>query len=119
MGWLLKITLVLLLIGVVAYDVVSVSYSRVSASDDARYIALGASEAMVLQRADEAEAVSMARERADTRGVVLRDKDIRIADDGAVTVRVSRTADTLVAYHLSALDQFTRVDETYTTSALR
>lgn len=119
LGWLLKVTLVLLIVGVIAYDVVSVAYSRVAASDDARYIALGASEAIVLQRADNAEAVQMAQERAESRGVPLKPKDITIDPDGTVTVHVSRTADTLVAYHFSALDRFTAIDETYRTPALK
>lgn len=118
-GWLLKVTLVLLLLGIVAYDVVSIAYSRVAASDDARYIALGASEAIVLQRADDEDAIQMARERAESRGVTLKDKDIKIADDGTVTVHVTRTADTLVAYHFGALDRFTAIDETYSTPALK
>lgn len=118
-GWLLKVTLVLLLVGVVAYDVVSIAYSRVAASDDARYIALGASEAIVLQRADDEEALKMAMERAEARGVSLKEKDVTIDDDGSVTVHITRTADTLVAYRISALDQFTEVDETYQTPALK
>lgn len=118
-GWLLKVALVLLLVGIVAYDVVSIAYSRVAASDDARYIALGASEAIVLQRAKDEDAIQLARERAESRGVTLKDKDITIDDDGSVTVHVTRTADTLVAYHFGALDQFTAIDETYRTPALK
>ncbi len=118
MGWLLKVTLVLLLLGVVAYDVVSIAYANVTASDDARYIALGASEAIVLQGADEEQAIEMARDRADTRGVMLGKNGVLIDDDGSVTVHVSRTANTVVAYHFGALDRFTHVDETYVTPPL-
>ena len=119
LGWLFKITLVLLLLGIVAYDFVSIAYTKVTTSDDARYIALGASEAIVLQRADEEQAIAMARDRADTRGVTLGKKDVLIDDDGSITVHVSRTANTVIAYHFGSLDQFTHVDETYVTPALR
>lgn len=118
-GWLLKLTFTLLVLGVLLYDGVSIAYTKVTTSDDARYIALGASEAIVLQRADEEQATQAAIDRADSRGVMLGEKDIVIDDDGSVRVRVRRTANTLVAYRIGALDRFTRTDETYTTPPLR
>lgn len=118
-GWLLKLTFTLLVLGVLAYDGISVAYTRVATSDDARYIAQGASEAIVLQRADDEQAILAAQDRAQSRGVTLGKKDVVIADDGSVRVHVGRTANTLVAYRISALDRFTRTDETYTTPPLR
>lgn len=118
-GWLLKLVVVLMLVGIVAYDLVSISYTKVMTSDDARYIAQGASEAIVLERADDDQAIALAQDRADTRGVVLDKNDIIIAKDGSVTVHVARTANTLVARHVGPLDPFVHVDETYQTAALR
>lgn len=118
-GWLLKLTLVLLIVGVLLYDGVSIAFTKVTTSDDARYIALGASEAIVLQRADDERAIQAATDRADSRGVTLGEKDIVIQDDGSVRVRVRRTANTLVAYRIGPLDSFIRTDETYTTPPLR
>lgn len=118
-GWLLKLTFALLVLGVLAYDGISVAYTKVATSDDARYIAQGASEAIVLQRADDDTAILAAEDRAQSRGVTLGKKDVVIGDDGSVRVHVSRTANTLVAYRIGALDRFTRTDETYTTPPLR
>lgn len=119
LGWLLKLTVVLLLVGIVAYDVVSVSYAKVATSDDARYIALGASEAIVLQRADNEKAISVARDRAETRGVTLTDDDISISRDGVVTVTVQRDADTLIASRIGPLEPYTHVTETFVTPAIK
>ena len=117
-GWLLKIVLVIAVVGLVAYDLVAIAYAKVTTSDDARYIALGASEAIVLQHADDAEAIAMARSRAESRGVVLGKKDVVITPDRVVTVHVHRTADTLFVSRIGPLQRYGTVDETYSTPAL-
>lgn len=118
-GWLLKLTVVLLLVGIAAYDLISITYTRVTTADDARYIAMGASEAIVLQRADDAAAMAVARERAESRGVTLGKKDLDVADDGSVTVRVRRIADTAVVTHIGPLQHFTQIDEVFTSPTIR
>ena len=118
-GWLLKVTLALMVLGILAYDGVSLAYTKVATSDDARYIAQGASEAIVLQRADDEHAIKAAEDRAESRGVTLGAKDIVIAEDGSVRVHVTKTANTLIASRFGALDKYTRTDETYTTPPLR
>ncbi len=118
-GWLLKLVVVLALIGILAYDLVSVAYTKVMTSDDARYIALGASEAIILQRADADEAIAVAADRAESRGVVLADDDIVVAKNGSVTVHVERTPHTLVTHYVGPLEPVIHAEETYVTPALR
>ncbi len=117
-GWLLKIVLVIGLIGLVAYDLVSIAYTKVATSDDARYIALGASEAIVLTHADDAEAIEMARTRAESRGVTLGKKDIVISPDRTVSVHVHRVANTLFVSRIGPVQKYGVIDETYSTPAL-
>lgn len=117
-GWLLKIVVVIAAIGLVAYDLVSIAYAKVATSDDARYIAMGASEAIVLDHADNAEAVEMARARAESRGVTLGKKDVVISPDRTVTVSIHRTANTLFVSRIGPLQKYGVINESYATPAL-
>ena len=117
-SWLVKVILVLAVVGVVLFDVFAIAYARVTAADDARSIARAASDALILQRAEPAEAIAIAEERAIAHGVTLHKKDLVIAKDGTVTVHVHRDAPTLVTQRLGPLGDYTRIDETYVTPAI-
>lgn len=119
LGWLLKIVVVLLLVGLAAHELVAIALARVTTADDTSYIARGASEAIVLRNATSEEAILVARERARSRGVKLGRDDITVTKDGAVTVHVHQTADTLFVHWIGPLQQFGEVDETYTTQATK
>lgn len=112
-GWLVKVVLVLAVLGIVSYDVVAIAYSRVTAADDARSIARAASEAMIVDRVTPTDALNLAEERAESRGVVVGKGDIVVAKDGSVTVHVHREVPTLVTQRIGPLAKFTVVDETY------
>lgn len=118
-GWLLKLVLVLAIVGILAYDVISIAYGRVLATDDARSIARAASDAMILNRADAKEAVQIGQQRADARGVELKSGGITVAKDGSVTVVVHREVPTLVTYRIGPLTKYTIIDESYSTPAIR
>lgn len=118
-GWLLKLTLVLVAVGLIAYDGIAIAYNKVSVSDDASYIARGASEAIILERASDEEAVEVARQRAVERGVTLGKKDVVITSDGSIQVHVRRVPDTLIVKRIGPLQPYVVADETYSTPALQ
>ena len=115
-GWLVKVTVVLAIVGVIAFDLVAIAYARVSSADDARSIAQAAHDAMLINRATPAAALVVAQERATSRGVKVGRGDITITKSGVVTVEVHRQAATLVAEKIGLLTQLTVINERYSTS---
>lgn len=117
-GWLAKIVLVMAILGVLLYDIVAISYGRVAASDDARSIAQVATEALVVNHAPAKNALILAEQQADSRGVAVGKGDIVIAKNGAVTVRVHRSVATLITHHIGPLAQYSEIVEVYSTPPL-
>lgn len=113
-GWLLKIFLAFAIIGVVAYDAVSITMARVTASDDARSIAQATSDAIIVRSMTPERALEAGRSRAEEHNVVLGPKDLVIARDGTVTARIHRSANTLVAFRIPKLKEYVEVDEIHT-----
>lgn len=114
-GWLLKIVLVFAIVGVVAFDAIAITVARVTASDDAHSIGDVASDAVAISHATTQEARELALERAADRRVTLAPKDLVLTKEGAVTVRVHRTANTVVTHLIGPLQQYTQVLEVYST----
>ncbi len=113
MGWLLRLTLVFVLIGLVLYDAIAIAYGKVAAADDARIVARAATDAMVLKRASPKEAVKLAENRAESRGIELEPDSIAVSKDGSVTVVVNREINTLVTYRVGPIAHWAQADETY------
>ena len=113
MGWLLRLTLVFILIGLVLYDAVAIAYGKVAAADDARIVARAATDAMVLKRASPKDAVKLAENRAEARGIELEPDSIAVSKDGSVTVVVNREINTLVTYRVGPIAHWAQADETY------
>lgn len=113
MGWLLRLTLVFVLIGLVLYDAVAIAYGKVAAADDARIVARAATDAMVLKRASPKDAVKLAENRAESRGIELEPDSIAVSKDGSVTVVVNREINTLVTYRVGPIAHWAQADETY------
>lgn len=108
LGWLTKLIVILLLVGVVLFDFVSVGVARMSASDDANTAAQAASSEWVhshnVQLAYNAavEAITSPAEHVLVRG-------FQIAPDGTVHLLLRRDVTTLVAYRISPLKKYTTV----------
>jgi hypothetical protein len=108
LGWLTKLMVLLLLIGVVLFDFVSVGVARMSAADDANTAASAASDEWEhshnVQLAYNAavNALSNPAERILTRGFVVN-------PDGSVQLLLRRDSTTLVAYRIGPLKKYTIV----------
>jgi hypothetical protein len=111
LGWLTKLMVVLLLVGVVLFDFVSVGVARMSATDDANTAAEAASSEWIhthdVQLAYNAavEAVTNPAEHVLTRGFT-------ISPDGSTHLLLTREATTLVAYRIGPLKKYTKVTAT-------
>lgn len=115
-GWLLKIVIVFAVVGVVAFDAIAITVARVTASDDAHTIGDAASEAVIVSHATPEKAREVALDRAQSRGIKLAEQDLVITADGAVTVRVRRQANTVLAQRIGPLQKYTQVVEVYHTT---
>lgn len=116
LGWLLKLALVLVVIVVVGYDLVAITYNKVATAEDAKSIARAAYDAKVLSRSTSAEATKSAQEQARARGITLDKSDVVYASDGSIEVTVTRSVDTLVAHRIGPISDYSTVVEVYTTS---
>jgi len=108
LGWLTKLMAVLLLVGVVLFDFVSVGVARMSASDDANTAAAAASDEWShthnVQLAYNAavDAITNPAEHVLIRG-------FSVGPDGSVGLLLRREATTLVAYRIGPLKKYTMV----------
>ena len=100
-----------------AFDVMAIAYGQVSAADDARQVARIATDALVLRNASPEEAAELAYSRAQARGIEVSPEAITVEGDGSVTVVIDRDIQTLVAYRIGPIEDYSRVTETYTSPA--
>jgi hypothetical protein len=108
LGWLTKLMVVMLLVGVVLFDFVAVGVSRMSAADDANTAAQAASQEWAhshnVQLAYNAavQAIANPSERVLTRGFSM-------SPDGSAHLLLRRETTTLVAFRIGALKKYTTV----------
>lgn len=103
-GWLIQLVVTMAVVGLVAYELISIAVTSVNLDDDAREVAQAAQEAYRSQdNLDEATAT--AAQQADELGVTL--EALRIEGDFLV-VEVSDEAPTLVTQHIGPLKDYTR-----------
>ena len=112
-GWLIKLTVALVVVFVVAFDAIAITYNNVSTSDAARSVARAAADAKYLKKSTNAEAVGAAEQRADSVGVTLDPENLIFQPDGSVEVTVSSSVDTIVAKYIPPLEELTTAVETY------
>ncbi len=118
-SWLIKLTISLALVGLIAFDAISVATAQLSLSDDAA----GAARAAVdsLDSGDYRDAHPAAESYVldqDTTNVVSAD-DVRVASDGSATVTVHRTAPTLILFRLGPLADWGERKATITAKPVR
>lgn len=97
-GWLTKIVVVLALVGVVGFDLVSVGAAKVSAADTASRAARAGADVWADTKGDVQAAYLAALRHAEEHGGAIDPADFTVATDGTVTVKVTRTATTLLLY---------------------
>jgi len=102
LGWLTKIVVFSAVIGVIGFDAISISTSRLGAEDDANAAASAASdtwqETHKLQLAYDAAA-----EVAQQHGETVPPRSLTIGADGTVHLTVVRTATTLLVHRIGPL----------------
>ncbi len=111
MGWLVKVTVVLALIGVVAFDAISIGTTRLSVEDQGNVAARTASENW--QRTHDANdalaAASQAATEQNPLNVVVP-STFRVDLDGTAHFTMEREASTLVAHYVGPLRRLCLVD---------
>jgi hypothetical protein len=108
LGWLGRVVLALVTGGVVLFDVLSVTVARIGVADDAAAATRAASAAYASQP-DVQRAYDAATEVARQHGASVATADFRVAPDGRVHLRLSRTTRTLVLTHVGRLRHLTTV----------
>ena len=109
LGWLLRVTVVLVAMGVLAFDVFSLAYTNVTTVEDAGIVA-GQGAQQLLDDPNgvrAAKAASLAQ--AEQLGVDMRARDWWVDQTGEVHVTVSRQASTLVLKHIPPLEKYLTV----------
>ncbi|MFC6007238.1 hypothetical protein [Angustibacter luteus] len=110
LGWLTKVAVVLAIVGVIAFDVISVVTARLSVEDAGQQAALTASD--VWSRTHDVQATLKAAEDSATESNPLNVVDtatFRVDADGTVHLRVTRDAPTLVAHYVKPLREMSEV----------
>ncbi len=109
-GWLVRVSLCLVVVGVVCFDLLSVVTARITVEDDADAAARAAAQTwhdthdLNVSYASAVIAATQAN-GADTVPAAV----FRIAADGSVSLSVERTAPTVVAVHIPFLRDYTAV----------
>jgi hypothetical protein len=111
LGWLVKITLVLAVLGIVAFDGISIATARLSVEDQGNEAARTASETW--ERTHDANASYASASAAATEANPLNEidpKSFRLDPDGTAHLTITREAATIVAHHIGPLRTFCTVD---------
>lgn len=110
-GWLAKLAVTLGVLGVLAFDLISIGAARVGAADDAGTAAIAASQAWE-ETHDLQQAYNAAAESAGEHHETVDTKNFVIDPDNTVHLTVRRTAKTVVFGHIGFLAHFAHVVET-------
>lgn len=109
LGWLMRVTVALLLMGVLAFDVFSLAYTNVRTVDDADIIAGTGAQALLERPGDYDDARSVSVAQAKELGVRMRSRDWWVDESGEVHVTVSRRANSLALKHIPQLSKYLNV----------
>jgi uncharacterized membrane protein (Fun14 family) len=117
LGWLMRVTVVLVLLGVLAFDVFSLAYTNVTTVDDASIVARSGADVLLESpgQYDRAKAASLAQ--AKELGVRMRGKDWWVDEEGEVHVTVSRTASSIALHYVPQLEKYLTVRAVGTASS--
>lgn len=111
LAWLVKLTVVLALLGVVAFDAVSIGTTRLSVQDQGDAAARAASETWLRTRdANQSfKAATAAATEANPLNVVVA-STFRVEPDGTARFTIERRASTLVVRYIGPLRKVAVVD---------
>jgi len=108
-GWLTKVALLLTLVGILGFDVISVATTKMSAADNANNAAREGAQVYADTRGDVQEAYLAALDYAEEHGGTIEPDHFTVTDDGVVTVKITKTATTLVFYRNGATKKWAHV----------
>ena len=109
LGWLMRVTIVLVVIGVLAFDVFSLAYTNVTTVDDAGIVAGTGAQTLMENPGDVEAARSVSVAQAQDLDVRMRTKDWWVDEAGEVHVTVSRDAHTLALHYIPPLEKYLTV----------
>jgi hypothetical protein len=109
LGWLMRVTIVLVVMGVLAFDVFSLAYTNVTTVDDAGIVASTGAQSLIENPSDAKAARSVSVAQAEELGVRMRTKDWWVDESGEVHVTVSRDAKTLALHYIPQLEKYLTV----------
>jgi hypothetical protein len=110
LGWLTRVAVVMAIVGIAAFDVISVMTARLAVEDAGQQAAFTASD--VWSRTHDVRAALKAAEDSANESNSLNVVDpttFRIDADGTVHLRVTRDAPTLVAHYVKPLREMSVV----------
>jgi len=108
-GWLTKVALALTVLGVLGFDMVSVAVTKVGAADDASRAAKLGAVAYADSRGNVNTAYAAALAYAEEHNATIDPKDFVVQPDGTVTVKVVKTATTMVFYRTGATKKWAHI----------
>ena len=109
LGWLMRVTVVLGLLGVLAFDVFSLAYTNVTTVDDAGIVARSGADVLLESPGDYDRAKATSVAQAEELGVRMRSKDWWVDEQGEVHVTVSRTARSVALQYVPQLEKYLTV----------
>ena len=109
LGWLMRVTIVLVLMGVLAFDVFSLAYTNVTTVDDAGIVAGTGAQSLMENPGDQKAAKTVSVAQAEDLGVRMRSRDWWVDESGEVHVTVSRDAKTLALHYIPQLQKYLTV----------
>lgn len=105
----MRVTIVLVIMGVLAFDVFSLAYTNVTTVDDASIVAGTGAQTLMENPGDHKAAKSVSVAQAEELGVRMRSKDWWVDEAGEVHVTVSRDAKTLALHYIPQLEKYLTV----------
>jgi len=109
LGWLMRVTIALLVMGVLAFDVFSLAYTNVTTVDDAGIVAGTGAQTLMENPGDIQSAQEVSVAQAADLGVRMRSKDWWVDEQGEVHVTVTRDAKTLALHYVPPLEKYLTV----------
>ena len=109
LGWLVRLTAVLVVLGILAFDVFSLAYTNVTTVDDAGIVATTGAQVLMESPGEYDQAKASSMDQAEELGVRMRSKDRWVDEEGEVHVTVSRKASSLALHYVPQLQKYLTV----------
>jgi hypothetical protein len=109
LGWLTKVCLVLGIVGVLAFDGISLATANISATDTATSAANVGAETWHDTHGNMQKAYAAALRYAEKQGGSIEPKEFVVNDDGSVEVTFRKEASSVLLYRTKATKRWTHI----------